>query len=565
MRRARKAKVSIEEVEAPLTMSHDSDVVSDNMNELPAVPVEAAPHADHEAAEGMVSGDMAVAIEIEVPTAGNAGDAETGASASEQEHGAEHEPPESFPESTEDALVSHKHEFADVLPFFKGIDGWLAVNEAELLFTYAKSVTEGCIVEVGSYRGRSTSAICAGVSVTPQAAAGEAIPVYAIDPHEKFVGVKGAKFGPGDRKEFFRTMVATRLVKYVRLLNLTSPVVTPGWETPVAMLFLDGDHRYATTRKDFDCWWPHLIDGAKVLFANADDDGPSRVIREFSKRGMLSKIQSVGKISAYKFTRNEEPPRVYPKPRLREAAVQKNLDIDTVAYNVYYGGGGQYMYQAIPKCACTTIKTILLELEGLPVDENEWRRHQKDNNLFPGADWMNEQQRDDLFQDRTSTFKFVIVRDPYTRLVSAYKDKIRMETKLRAKHWLNIIRSAAQEQGVPLSVEPTFEEFVHVVSQQPVEQMDSHWRQQYFEGRFGLIKFNYVGHVEKMNCDLPYILEQLDAPEHLQKRAAEQHNVTGAQMAIWDTVSPEIRQKFMKAFEIDFDTLCYPYRTPRNW
>jgi hypothetical protein len=95
--------------------------------------------------------------------------------------------------------------------------------------------------------------------------------------------------------------------------------------------------------------------------------------------------------------------------------------------------------------------------------------------------------------------------------------------------------------------------------------MDSHWRQQYFEGRFGIIKFNFVGHVEMLHCDLPYILERIGAPEHLRKRGSEQHNVTGAQLDIWDSVSPEIRQKFMKAFEIDFDTLRYPFRTQKNW
>jgi len=155
------------------------------------------------------------------------------------------------------------------------------------------------------------------------------------------------------------------------------------------------------------------------------------------------------------------------------------------------------------------------------------------------------------------------VRDPYTRLASAYKDKIRMETKLRAKFWLNIIKEAAIEQEDQISPEPTFDEFVRVVSRQPVEQMDSHWRQQYFEGRFGIIKYNFVGHVEMLHCDLPYILEQIDAPRHLHAKAAEQHNVTGAAMDIWETVTPETRQKFMKAFEIDFDTLRYPYRIPR--
>jgi len=444
-----------------------------------------------------------------------------------------------------------------LLPSFKSIEGWLTLSEGQMLYIIAAGVTEGCIVEVGSFRGRSTAALCAGVSV------GKSGPVYAVDPHENFVGVKGAKFGPGDRREFFRTMIETRMVKHVRLLNSTSRALSPGWTRPVGMLFLDGDHRYESTLADFEAWRPHLLNGAMVVFADAQDDGPARVISEFSTRQMLTKIDSVGKLTSFRFSAQGKTPRIYPKLVVDESIVQKNLDTDTVAYNVYYGGGGKYMYQSIPKCACTTIKTVLLELEGLRVDDNEWKRHQKDNNKFPGANGMTERQLNELFRDRTKTFKFVVVRDPYTRLASAYKDKIRMETKLRAKFWLNIVKDAALEQGVELSPEITFEEFVRVVSNQPIEQMDSHWRPQYFEGRFGIIKFNFVGHMEMLHCDLPYILEQIDAPEYLHKKAAEQHNVTGAQMAIWDSVSAEVRQKFMKTFEIDFDTLRYPYRTPR--
>jgi hypothetical protein len=457
-----------------------------------------------------------------------------------------------------------KLQLTDAVPGFKSIDGFLTVAEGEVLFAYAKAVTDGCIVEVGSYRGRSTAALCAGVSAGPTTE-GEPVPVYAVEPHEKFIGVRGGKFGPGDRREFFKNMVEHRLVRFVRLLNATSRVVTPGWHTPVSMLYLDGDHRYDATLADFESWRPHLVEGAAVLFADAHDDGPSRVIAEYAARKMLNKVESVGKITVFKYSSQGEAPRIYPKLAVDETIVQKNLDTDTVAYNVYLGNGGKYMYQSIPKCACTTIKTILLEFEGLPIDENEWKRHQKENNKFPGANGLTERQLNELFRDKTKCFKFVIVRDPYTRLASAYKDKIRMETKLRAKFWLNIIKEAALEQGIKLSPEPTFEEFVHVVSQQPIEQMDSHWRQQYFEGRFGIIKYNFVGHVEMLHSDLPYILEQIDAPAHLHVKAAEQHNVTGAQMAIWDTVSPDVRQKFMKAFEIDFDTLRYPFKTSKNW
>jgi predicted O-methyltransferase YrrM len=64
-----------------------------------------------------------------------------------------------------------------MVPEFEKIDGWLGLHSAELLFTAAAAVRVGCIVEVGSYRGRSTTALCAG------SAAGSKAPVYAIEPH----------------------------------------------------------------------------------------------------------------------------------------------------------------------------------------------------------------------------------------------------------------------------------------------------------------------------------------------------------------------------------------------
>src|SRR5271165_3238736 len=101
----------------------------------------------------------------------------------------------------------------DVIPEFEKINGWLGLNAAELLFAVAASARIGCIVEVGSYRGRSTVALCAGSST------GANVPVFAIEPHEHFIGIKGGAFGPSDRRAFFRTMLATKLTRLVRLIN----------------------------------------------------------------------------------------------------------------------------------------------------------------------------------------------------------------------------------------------------------------------------------------------------------------------------------------------------------
>jgi len=147
--------------------------------------------------------------------------------------------------------------------------------EEELLTRLAREVEEGCIVEIGSWRGMSTIALAKGAQV----------PVYAIEPHEQFTGVLGGTFGPIDRRAFFENLLRAGVVEQVRLVNLSSEVVTPGWQMPVGLLWIDGDHRYEAVRRDFDSWEPHLR--GKVAFHDAIQPtlGPFRLIDELLADG----------------------------------------------------------------------------------------------------------------------------------------------------------------------------------------------------------------------------------------------------------------------------------------
>jgi hypothetical protein len=172
------------------------------------------------------------------------------------------------------------------------IRGWLAPDAAELLYELARDVAGGCIVEVGSYRGRSTVALAHG------SAAGGGAPVYAVEPHEPFVGARGGVFGPQDRAAFFRNMVRTGAYRHVRLLNVSSEVVVPGWAQPVALLWLDGDHTYEGVSRDFAAWEPHLTPDADVVLDDADDRelGPRRLVGELRERGW-AQVDQVGRVA----------------------------------------------------------------------------------------------------------------------------------------------------------------------------------------------------------------------------------------------------------------------------
>jgi len=148
----------------------------------------------------------------------------------------------------------------------------------------------------------------------------------------------------------------------------------------------------------------------------------------------------------------------------------------------------------------------------------------------------------------------VFVRNPYARLASSYCDKILVNP---APYLIRQIRKSAAEQGTVLSDTITFAQFVSVVSRQSLAEMNTHCRPQYYEGRFGIVKFDFIGRIEAMSRDLTYALERIEAPESIIARVNERHNVAGSSMEFWDTVPAEVKRQFLATYEIDFDLLQY--------
>jgi predicted O-methyltransferase YrrM len=171
------------------------------------------------------------------------------------------------------------------------IEGGTSPEEISHLFELAQRVRDGCIVEVGSWRGRSTAALALGSQ------RGFKVPVYAIEPHENFRGIYGGNFGSTDRIVFFQNMLRAGTLDTVRLVNLSSEYVTRGWPQPVGLLWVDGDHRYRSVRNDVLCWLPHLRPDATLVLDDATDSriGPYHVVEELVRGGRWTRGLEIGK------------------------------------------------------------------------------------------------------------------------------------------------------------------------------------------------------------------------------------------------------------------------------
>jgi predicted O-methyltransferase YrrM len=156
------------------------------------------------------------------------------------------------------------------------VDGYLSDKEGELLYNIAKNCTgRGAIVEVGSWKGKSTIWIASGSKD------GKNIRIYAIDPHT----------GSSEHKEKYRNIWTFEEFKNnIRNANVED-VVTPlvktsedaarGFSGPVEFVFIDGAHEYDFVKTDFVSWFPKIIDGGFLAFHDSGMDGPRKVIEDF--------------------------------------------------------------------------------------------------------------------------------------------------------------------------------------------------------------------------------------------------------------------------------------------
>jgi predicted O-methyltransferase YrrM len=190
------------------------------------------------------------------------------------------------------ASAMDPHELALIL----SMSGSTNREEVALLYHLASRTTAGCIVEVGSSCGRSTVALALG------SRRGAGVAVYAIEPHEHFAGVLGGVFTPHNRTAFLENVLRSGTSEIVRLVNLSSETVAPGWQWPVELAFIDGDHRLEGVRRDFDCWTTHLVDEGLLVLHDSTDPGlgPMRVAQSAVASGRYVSLGVVSRATILK-------------------------------------------------------------------------------------------------------------------------------------------------------------------------------------------------------------------------------------------------------------------------
>jgi|GEM_PF-1024736 len=180
-----------------------------------------------------------------------------------------------------------------MLNYTAKVEGWLTEKEGLYLYSLAKVCCKlGCIVEIGSWKGKSTIWLANGI----RAVGGGK--VYAIDPHWE-----------GTLESFKQNIEDAGVESIVIPVLKTSMDALRDWDKPIGLLWIDGDHDYRSVRSDFLGWFPHVVKGGVIaLHDTISYEGVKKcVVKQIRPMLRQNKVRLHGQIDSILAVRKEKP------------------------------------------------------------------------------------------------------------------------------------------------------------------------------------------------------------------------------------------------------------------
>lgn len=220
-------------------------------------------------------------------------------------------------------------------------------------------------------------------------------------------------------------------------------------------------------------------------------------------------------------------------PDLRPAQYLKSFHVSPKFGLVYVNN---------PKVACSTIKLTLQRAElGDPAYEPKTTMHDHRNSpmlTFP-----------DLTQERieaalADSFVFSFVRNPFTRLRSAYLNKIVTGQKNGKPR---------MDAGFGRDECPSFDAFVAAVTAQDPSEHNSHWRPQAMTLSLAHVTFDFIGKMEEFSAGWARVVAATGLPDVVY-RSGKPNDYAAHDPLLY---TPQTAQMVRKAYAMDFEAFGY--------
>ena len=214
------------------------------------------------------------------------------------------------------------------------------------------------------------------------------------------------------------------------------------------------------------------------------------------------------------------------------------------------------IYIDVPKAASTRIKTTLARLENGREIDSRRAHHRKDTGLLsPRSAGLS---RFHAMATAPDTLIFTVVRNPFARLVSCYRDKFqglgvstRSPFLARAERYFG-----AQRVAIDRAAGLSFAQFVDFACATCADRVDGHWNLQSDIVPATTLRIDVIAKVETLRDDLPRILGRIGGDDVLGDQRRPLNTTPKADPRDWFT--DDLAERVREAYAADFARFHYP-------
>lgn len=233
----------------------------------------------------------------------------------------------------------------------------------------------------------------------------------------------------------------------------------------------------------------------------------------------------------------------------------EHVPAGTFDYSINISLQHNYIFVETPKVCCSTIKLNLQRLETGLIDFSWPQEMDLHNRDFSPLHKPSQVLDFDFLLSKGSFYLFCFVRNPYTRLLSCYLDKIVGNSPPK----IAILKILGKDPG-DISAEISFQEFVGAVSSQSIQDMNPHWRPQFYQTFQDTLTYDFIGSYENFSSDFNTVINRI-SPEVIGPTGIETRHRTAADSKVSMYYSRAMVAQVNRIYEADFNYFGYDILT----
>lgn len=319
------------------------------------------------------------------------------------------------------------------------------------------------------------------------------------------------------------------------------------------------DKHYRGPKADYEAESPPKEKGVEVK--GVKEDEPNHIQNAEDKKEPQDIMNQQAAIQRKRHQILEDACKKYPE--LSKGAINGDTQ-----RHILVNEKQKLLYCFIPKVGCSNWKRVLMTLIGksnkplaeITSEEAHYKHGMRRLQAYKPA----EQQQ------MLSTYKkFMYARNPFVRILSAYKNKYgdvvmyRKETYFHqfAKKMIKKYRENPSQRALETGENATWTEFVKYLTDPVKNYFDDHWEEMYKLCSPCKIKYDYLGQLETISTDAQYMLQKLNLSHIVQfpsQKTSHPTNSTNSYENSFSELTIGQLKSLWKIYEKDFELFGYP-------